>query len=139
MKHFILFLMILSLAACRPNNDSDSDSNHPEDADEVIELGIMYARYGEEWWSIQDGEQWNEITSFTTAVLVPEEGEQISMEDFGSYYIYIEQITDSTVIFASDVQKTIFLNALIASWNTEKYVEIQLPCYDGTNCGTQTE
>ncbi len=53
MKAFLLFgWVLLGLVGCNP-----AGPQFPPGADETYDWGIKYARFGDEWWSVRNGEK----------------------------------------------------------------------------------
>src|SRR5690554_5549018 len=87
MKKLLFFILLFSLASC-----GTTGPDYPSDADEILDFGIVYARYGNEWWSVQDGEKWNRV-DISSGVVIPAKKDNIVMaEDFGVYAKYVEII-----------------------------------------------
>jgi hypothetical protein len=130
----IAVIMVLLVAGCK--NDS-TGPKYPSDADEILDYGIIYARYGESWWSVQDGKRWNEVNILATGEMVLKVNNTASVLDFGSFRFYVADLSEPDanrvieVSFTNQATTTIRLNAYNSAWNTEKYVEIRFACYAG--------
>lgn len=136
MKNFSLIAIIMLLFAVGCKNDS-TGPKYPSDADEVLDYGIIYARYGDVWWSVQDGRRWNEVNILAPGEMVLKADRSASVLDFGSFRFYVSDLSEPDanrvveVSFTNQATITIRLNAYNNAWNTEKYEEIRFACYAG--------
>jgi hypothetical protein len=136
MNYVTICLFTLILAGCNV-----SGPNFPADADETLDWGIRYARFGDEWWSIKNGEKWNKVsipTSGGVRVIV-KKGKSVDLADFGEYENVVQRLVNDIpyaspdywgVYFHTD-NPQIWINALREAWGNKKYKEIRLPCHDG--------
>jgi hypothetical protein len=136
MKNVSLIIIMLLLVAggCKKNS---TGPKYPSDADEILDYGIVYARYGDIWWSVQDGKRWNEVNVLADGEIVLKVNNTASVLDFGSFRFYVSNLTEPDanrvvgVSFTNQATVTIRLNAYNSAWNTGKYAEIRLACYAG--------
>lgn len=136
----IIFIPLLIVCAgCRKNS---TGSGYPDDADEILDYGIIYARYGDEWWSVQEGKRWNVVNIMLPAELILKSGNTASVFDFGGFRFYVSEITEPDenggvwVSFNNQATQVIRLSSYGSAWSTEKYTEIRLACYAG--CEVET-
>lgn len=137
MKVTLLLIFLFVFGGCTSSTGPD----YPADADEILDFGIIYARYGNEWWSVKDGEKWNQVYGFRDSRIYPNKGKQVVIEDFGSYASIIESVVFNPysdepnwgVIFYrySWVTDEAILGAYTRAWNTDKYKKIVLSCAMG--------
>ncbi len=136
MKSILLFgWVLLALVGCNP-----AGPQFPPGADETYDWGIKYARFGDEWWSVRNGEKWNKVylssAYFTTA---PQQF--VHPVQFGPYAQHVESLTRSSlsdqrnedmwlVHFKSGTADQC-MQALNMLWNRGHIREIRMRCYKG--------
>jgi len=130
----IVVMLLLIAGGCKKN---PAGPKYPSDANEILDFGIVYARYGDTWWSVQDGKRWNEVNILADGELVLKIGNTASVLDFGGFRFYVSDLTQPDanrvigVSFTNLASVTIRLNAYNSAWNSGKYAEIRLACYAG--------
>lgn len=142
LKTLNICLFTLILAGCNV-----SGPNFPADADETLDWGILYARFGDEWWSIKNGKKWNKVrmTSYPNGIpIITKKGKSVEIDDFGDYANLVHEVynqefinwqnepqTERGVVFKYGQSLSTVISALDEAWGTKKYKEIQLRCFFG--------
>lgn len=135
----IICLFTLILAGCNV-----SGPNFPVDADETLDWGIRYARFGDEWWSVKNGEKWNQVRnpSWGGVGVIVKKGKTVDLSDFGEYGSEVQRLVrlvddlpyespDYWVVFFNKDDPQIWVPAMRQAWGNKKYKEIRLPNYNG--------